>query len=241
MTKVMELMTALDQVKKYRAFSRLLLDFAAIVLCSVVLLLALELTVNFFKIASGFPCYYSTASMFICGSVVGGSQASPIVQLLAGLSLFLIPAIGVLVGVFWVDRKLRSVRGGEWREAMKEGFPGALRLLQALDWDSVLEDMRISKIGYAVYSVIKVLGYWLLAFIILFFPYGFGISLLHTGINFYVLGLISLILVLVLIRRDLGRRYRQVVSLDAITWELRWFNSEFKRPEFGETGTIEEH
>lgn len=231
--KVEELMTALDQVKKYRAFSRLLIDFVIIVLSSTVVLLFLELSVNFTRLATGFPCYYITPGSFTCGASLGVSQPAPIVQLLAGLLLILIPSGGLLIGIFWVDRKLRAVKVGAWRDSLKEGFPGALGLLQAMDWNTVFDDMRISKIGYAIYTLIKVIGYWLLTFIILFFPYGFGISVLHIGVNLYILALLSLILALVLTKSDLAKRYRQVVSLDTLLWELRWFDSEFRRAEFG--------
>jgi len=83
-----------------------------------------------------------------------------------------------------------------------------------------------------VYFAIKILGYWLLTFVVLVFPYALGVSGLHAEVNFYVLGLVSLVLILVLTRRDLQRRYGQVVLLDTLMWELRWFSNEFRSAEF---------
>ena len=228
--KVEELMKALDQVKQYRALSRLLIDFALVMLASVVFLLSWDMAVNFYRVQTGFYCYYSAPPSYTCtaSSVTG----SPLLQLFAGLFPLVISAAGVLVGVYWVDRKLKSVKVEEWRESLKEGFPGAVKLLQDLKWDSVLDDIRASKIGYSVYFVVKVVGYWLFASILLFFPYVLGISALHQDVNLFVPAFISFVLVLVLSRNDLQKRYGQVVSLDNLMWELRWFSSEFKSAKF---------
>jgi hypothetical protein len=228
--KVEELMKALDQVKRYRALSRLMVDFAAIMLVSVVLLLSWELALNFYKLETGFYCYYSTLGLYTC--TASSSMGPPFVALFAGLSLLVIPAAGLLTGIFWVDRKLKSVKVEEWKESLKDGFPGAVKLLQELKWDSILEDIRVSKIGYSVYFAVKVVGYWLLAFIILLFPYEFGMSALHLDVNIYIPALLSFVLVLVLSRGDLLKRYEQVVSLDNLMWELRWFSSGFKSAKF---------
>jgi hypothetical protein len=230
--KVEELLLALDQVKKYRALSRLMVDFGIIALASIALLISSELSVNLYRLMSEFPCYYGNLGMFTCTSMLSISLVSPLLQLLAGLSIILIPAAGLLIGITWVDRKPKSYKGGQWKETLKEGFPGALKVLQNLDWDSVFDDMRVSKIGHSVYFVVKVVGYWLLTSIVLFFPYSLLVSGLHTEVNLYVLELVSVVLVLVLTRRDLQRRYGQVVSLDTLMWEFRWFSNEFRSAEF---------
>jgi hypothetical protein len=228
--KVEELMKALDQVKRYRALSRLMVDFAAIMLVSVVLLLSWELAVNFYRLETGFYCYYSNPGQYTCtGSLATGS---PFFSLFAGFSLLVIPAAALLIGIFWVDRRMKSVKVEEWKESIQEGFPGAVKLLQELKWDSVLEDIRVSRIGYSVYFIVKVVGYWLLASIILFIPYAFGMSALHLEANLYIPLVISLVLVLVLSRGDLQNKYNQVVSLDNLMWELRWFSSGFKSAKF---------
>jgi hypothetical protein len=228
--KVEELMKALDQVKRYRALARLMVDFTIIMLLSVAVLLTWELAVNFYKLATGFYCYYGTPGLYTC--TASAAIGSPFIQLFAGLSLIVIPAVGLLTGIFWVDRRLKLVKGGEWKDSLKEGFPGAIKLLQELKWDAIFEDIRVSKIGYALYFAIKVVGYWLLAFVILSFPYELGISFLHLEVNLYILAFLSLVLVLVLSRDDLQRRYQQVLSLDTLMWDLRWFSSGFRSAKF---------
>ena len=227
--KVEELMKALDQVKRYRALSRLMVDFAIIMLLSVVLLLSWELAVNFYKLESGFYCYYSTPGLYTCTS--SSARGLAFVSLFAGFSL-LIPVAGLLGGTVWVDRRLKSVKVGEWKESIQEGFPGAVKLLQEIRWDSVLEDIRVSRIGYPLYFIVKVVGYWLFASFVLFFPYVFGTSALHLEVNLYIPIVISLVLVLVLGRGDLQKKYNQVASLDNLMWELRWFSSGFESAKF---------
>jgi len=229
--QVEELMLALDQVKKYRALSRLMVDFSIIVLASIAVLISSELGVNLYRLTGGFPCYYASPWLYTCTPPLT-SPVQPLLQLLIGISPILIPTAGLLLGIAWVDRKLKSYRGGEWKETLGEGFPGALKVLQNLNWDKVFDDMRVSKIGYTVYFAIKILGYWLLTFVVLVFPYALGVSGLHAEVNFYVLGIVSLVLILVLTRRDLQRRYGQVVLLDTLMWELRWFSNEFRSAEF---------
>jgi hypothetical protein len=228
--KVQELMTTLDQVKKYKALSKLLVDFALIMLATTVVLLAWELSVNFYKLGTGFYCYYGVPGLYTC--TASPATGSPLLRLFGGLSTILIPTAGLLGGILWVDHKLKLVKVGEWTESLREGFPGAVKLLEELKWDSVFQDIRASRIGYSAYLAVKVVGYWLLATVVMFFPYVFGVSALHLEANFYVLGLLSLVLVLVVSKNDLQRKYQQVVSLDNLMWELRWFSSGFKSAKF---------
>jgi hypothetical protein len=229
-SKVEELMEAIDQVNRYRALTRLMVDFAMIMLVSIVGLLTLELGIDFYGLGTSLPCYYNALGTFTCVASVASASTGPL--FLAALSFLIIPAAGLLAGITWVDRRLKSVKGGLWKDSLGEGFPGALKLLQEMKWDSVFEDIRLSRIGYATYFAVKVAGYWALAFIGLFFPYVFGIGLIHTSPNVYLLAFFSLILVLVVMRKDLLSRYRQVVSLDNLLWELRWFSSEFRAAKF---------
>ena len=222
--KVEELMRTLDEVKRYRALVRLLIDFLLIMLVSVVALLALELAVNTYRAQTGFPCYYPTLNAFLC-TPVGGQANSPLLQVVATVGLFGIPIVSLLGGILWVDRKLKSVKGEEWKGILAEGFPGALKLLQQLNWDTVFEDIRLSRIGYASYFAVKVIGYWLLALFVIVLPLGFAVSAVHLELNLYIPAVVSFVLALVLSRGDLQRRYNQVVSLDTLMWELRWFSS----------------
>ncbi len=230
-SKVEELMKALDEVKRYRALSRLTIDFTIITLATVVTLLSIEIFVNTLRVTTGFPCSYQGAATFSCGDIVG-VPVSPVIVILAGLSLLLVPIVGILGGVLWVDRRLKSVKVGEWKDTLKEGFPGAVKLLTQMKWESVFEEIEVSKLGYMIYGAVKVFGYFLLVSLLLFFPYTLVTSFIHTDINLYTGYLVSIVLVLVLSRNDLQRRYRQIWSLNALMWELRWFSSEFRSADF---------
>lgn len=237
--KIEELMLSLDQVKKYRELARLVIDFAIIVLCSVALMLAIELFANYYRVGSAFYCYFQNPLAFTCNQemytngyrLLGFNGISnPTVMLVGLLTLITIP-VGVIVGIVWVNHKFKKFSGGAWKNSLTEGIPGALKLIQELDWNSVFEDIRISKIGYALYLIVKIIGYWVLAFVALILPYYLLAYAAHLEINFYILLLVSLALVLVRTRKDLQNRFKQVASLDTLLFELRWFESEFRRAE----------
>jgi hypothetical protein len=196
-----------------------------IVLLSVIALFSLELVINFSYLSGLVSSFFAYPDMTLVTRSVGTTYSNtlPVLAIIGG---------GILVGVFWVDRKLKRVKLEQWRGTLNEGFAGALKLLQTLNWDSVFDDIRSSKIAYTLYAAIKVSGYWILAMAALFLPYSIGLSVIHVTANFYLLALISLTLVIVLSRKDLQKKYRQVTSLDQLLWELRWFNSEFSTAEF---------
>jgi hypothetical protein len=134
--KVEELMRALDQVKKYKAIARLMVDFLVIVLLSFVALFSLELFFNFYYLASNFHSYFSYPNVLsIVTPSVGGFDSTSFVALIFITS-------GIIAGIFWVDRKLKRVKLEEWKSTLNEGFAGALKLLQELNWDTVFDDIR---------------------------------------------------------------------------------------------------
>lgn len=223
--KVEELMKALDQVKKYKVLAQLLGDFLIILLLSFVALFSLALVVNFSYLVNISGSYFSYPEMNLVTRSFGVMYGD-------SLPTFVVIAAGVLIGVFWVDHKLKRVKLEEWRGTLNEGFLGALKLLQGLNWDNVFDDIRSSKIAYTVYAIIKVVSYWILIMATLFLPYSIGLSIIHVSANLYFLALISLTLVVIFSKKDLQKKYRQVTSLDKLLWELRWFNSEFSSAEF---------
>lgn len=230
--KVEELMKALDEVKRYRALSSSILDFVIIVLGTVAALLSVEIFVNLLRAITGFPCSFRGATSFGCGGAFGGAPVSPAITVVTGLAFLLIPTAGILGGVVWVDRKYKRVKVGEWKGTLDEGLPGALKLLTEMEWDRVFEEIQVSKLGYLVYGIVKVVGYSIFASFLLLIPYEFLASFVHTGANPFILLLVPFVLVLTISRRDLEARYRQVWSLDALMWELRWFSSEFGAASF---------
>lgn len=223
-SKVEELMQSLDQVKKYKALSRLMLDFIIILLASVAALLALELTVNFMHLSGAFQGYFENLTTLTMITLTSTSRNN--------LLAILVPGLGVLAGLAWVNYKLKKVEVNIWKNTITEGFPGAIKLLQDIDWNTVLQDIRVAKIVYTLYSVAKVAGNWILAVLLLLIPYGLSVSFIHTSAVLYIFACLSLVIAFVLSRKDLKKKYQQLTSLDALLWELRWFNSEFKTAEF---------
>jgi len=230
-SKVEELMNALDEVKRYRALSSLLVDFGIFILVTIVALLSVEVLVNLLRAATGFPCSFTGTQEFSCGGSLG-PPALPIVAALLGLSFILIPSAGILGGVLWVDRKYRRVVVGQWKGTLGEGFPGAVKLLTGMKWEEVFEEIQVSKLAYVVYGLIKLAGYFVFVSFLMLIPYTLLVSFVHTDVNPFIVLLVCFVLVLVLCRRDLKKRYRQVWSLDSLMWELRWFSSEFGSASF---------
>lgn len=226
--KVEELMKTLDQVKRYKALARLLVDFLIIVLLSFIVLCTIELSVNLYHFMHGSTYYYIPINPLV---TVPPAVPGPVDTFLAFLIL-IIPGTGIIAGIVWVNRKLYKVKQGTWRSTLNEGFAGALKLLQSLDWDAVLDDIRSSKIACALYLITRILSFWALAYLILYYPYAFVSMAIHTSANFYFLTFITLSFVLIFNKKDVQKKYRQITSLDALLWELRWFNSEFKSAEF---------
>ena len=220
-SKVEELMKALDQVRRYRALASLLVDFGIILLVSLAALLSLEVATDLARATSGFPCWFMGANGFTCGSSILWPWG-----VMLGLAFFVIPVAGVIGGLVWVERRMKAVKAGEWRPALQEGFPGAVKLLTQMNWSSVFDEMRVSKLGYMLYGVIKVVGYFILVSLLLSFVYPQILSFIHTGYDPTAMSVVSLVLVLALSRNDLQKRFKQVWSMDTLMWELRWFSSE---------------
>ena len=139
-----EFLTAIDQVKKYRKLASAIVDFALILVISVAGLLTLHLVVNLLN-------------LYGISNVTANSWG-------VAFSSILIPCIGVLIGVVWVGRKIDAVKIRQWENTLNEGTPGALKLLQETNWETIFSDIRFAKLGFAFYGTIKVAAYWLVAF-----------------------------------------------------------------------------
>ncbi len=213
-TKVAELLDTLDQVKKYNILSHSLKKFALIVVSSIVIFLAVGASIGFLNLVA--------------------TLERPQIVLFA-LLLLLIPIGGVTAGVFYIRRKINSIKSGEWKEELDNGFPSALKLLMELDWDKTFDEISFGRVGYTVYTLLKVGAYLVVTF--------FAISLVSNLVSFlffhevgllgpFLVALISLLVVYVLLRKDFSRRYHQIRALDKLLWELRWFSVELRRAEF---------
>ncbi|MCW4006258.1 MAG: hypothetical protein NWF04_06670 [Candidatus Bathyarchaeota archaeon] len=213
-SKVSELMETLDQVKKYNALSSSLKKFALIVISSIIVFLAVGASIGFLNLAIPLD--------------------KPHIIIISVLSLF-IPITGVAIGVLVVRKNVDSVRTGDWKEALSQGFPSALEILLDLDWDETFDKISRGRLSYAVYGLLKAVAYWVITFFAIGIAENFITFTLFHRIDVIggpLLGLVSLLVVFLLLRNDLSRRYNQIRALDNLLWELRWFSNELRRAEF---------
>jgi hypothetical protein len=213
-SKVGELMETLDHVKRYNALWRSLKGFAIIVISSIVIFLAIGAFLGFLNLVV--------------------SIDKPQIFLISALSL-LIPIGGIITGVLFVRRRVNAIKTGEWKQQLSQGFPSALKILMELDWDETFDEISLGRVGYALYGVLKAAAYWIITF--------FGVSLLGNSVTFiithtisptsgFVWGPLSLLIVYLVLRNDLSKRYNEIRALDKLLWELRWLSVELRRAEF---------
>ena len=209
-TKVSELMETLDHLKRYTALARSLKKFALIIIGSVAVYLTLNALLDVIRFD------YSTMWTL---------------RVILRFSLLLIPLIGLALGVIYVRKQVNTVRTGKWKEKLSQGFPGALEVVMELDWDKILDEIFKGKLSYAIYGLLKTAAYWLITFS--------SIQLISNILTLYFLhrtvlldSLIwiafSLIIVILVLGRDLLRRYREIHDLDMLLLELRWFSFELR-------------
>jgi hypothetical protein len=211
--KVAELMETLDQVKKYNALTSSLKKFALIVISSIIIFLAVGGSIGFLNLVATLdkPQFFLTS-----------------------LLMLLIPIGGVSIGVYFISKKVNSIRIGEWKEELSNGFPSALKILTELDWDETFNEISSGRVGYALYSILKAAAYLIITtFVVGLIANIITFTVLHQGlIGGPFSGLIALLIVYLLLRKDLSRRYSQIRALDNLLWELRWFSVELRRADF---------
>ncbi len=212
--QVAELMETLDHVKKYNALAGAFKRFALIVLGSIAVFLAVGASLGFLNLVATLdkPQLFITA-----------------------LLLLLVPVSGIAAGILFIQRKVNAIKTGEWKEDLTHGFPSALKILLEMDWDETFDEISSGRVGYALYGLLKAAAYWLITV--------FTVGLLGNLSAFLVLGktgflglpvwgLLSVLIVYLILRKDLSRRYKQIRALDKLLWELRWFSLELRRAEF---------
>ena len=212
--KVAELMETLDHVKKYNALAGSFKRFALIVLGSIVVFLALGASLGFLNLVATFD----KPQIFV-----------------ASLLLLLIPITGIAAGVIFIRRRVNAIKTGEWKEELSHGFPSALKILLEIDWDETFDEISSGRVGYALYSSLKAAAYWVIT-VFAFGLFGNLVSFLvlqKAGLfGGPILGLLSLLIVYLILRKDLSRRYNEIRALDKLLWELRWFSLELRRTGF---------
>lgn len=206
-----DFMTALDQVKKYKTIVSTMTDFILIIVGFIFIALSFYIVTRLSLIFFGFNYLLSTFG--------------------AILFTLLFPA-GIFIAIYWVRRKIKSVKVGQWKNTLKEGAPGVIKLIEELEWENIFSDIRSAKLGFFLYGVFRILAYWSLAVVSLWIVSAIVGFVFHMNIDLITILLSSLAVVLILNRSDLGKRYRQIGRLDWLLWELRWFESEFRGADF---------
>jgi hypothetical protein len=151
-SKVGEFMETLDHVKRYNALARSLKEFAAVIAGSFVIFLVLRGLVDFLDLSSVLDRPIFLLTLFL---------------------LLLIPLFEIVAGIMVARKRVNSVRAGEWKEELSQGFPSALKMRLELDWDKTIEDIS-GRFSYFVYGLLKTVAYWFVTF------FGLGLPQLHT-------------------------------------------------------------
>jgi hypothetical protein len=213
-SKVAELMETLDHVKKYNALARSFKKFALIVIGSIAVFLALGASLGFLNLVVALD----RPQLF-----------------LASVLLLLVPITGITTGVLFIRKQVNSIKTGVWKDELSHGFPSALKMLLEMDWDKTFDEISSGRAGYALYGLLKTVAYWIITV--------FAVGLFGNLLTFIILqkaglfggfiwGLLSLLIVYLILRNDLSRRYNEIRALDKLLWELRWFSLELRRAEF---------
>jgi hypothetical protein len=213
-SKVEELMETLDNIKRYNALAHSLKKFAIIVVGSITVFAVLAGVFEFFdlRLVLDRPIFLSVALLSL-----------------------LIPVTGIIAGILFVRRRVASVRTGEWRDELSHGFPSALKILVELDWEKTFDEISMGKLSYALYAFLKTAAYWAVSF--------FALSFLGNAVIYLILqrlvfssgilwGALALLIVLLVLSNDIWKRYKEILALDMLLMELRWFSFEFRRAEF---------
>jgi hypothetical protein len=213
-SKITELMETLDHVKEYNALYRSFKTFALIVLGAISIFLVIGASLNFLNL-----------------TVTPDNPEFFLVSLL----LLVVPISGIITGVLFIRSRIKSVKKGEWKEELAQGFPSALKILLEINWDETFDEISLGRAGYALYGLLKAAAYWIvILFVIGLIGNSVSFIIQHQG-GFFggpILFLFSILIVYLLLRRDLSRRYNEIRALDKLLWELRWFSNELGRAEF---------
>lgn len=205
--KVAELMETLDKIKKYGVLARHLKMFTSIVVSSIIICIVVYNLVSYSDFLITFDVFQRFFATF------------PIV---------LIPAAGVAAGILLVRSKVNSVKTGEWKAELSQGFPSALKILSEIDLDEAFDVVSSGRLGYVMYGLVKGAAYGFISFFILGLVFNLvTYAVLHRiGALGYASFHCSLLITFLYLRNDLSRRFNEIRAIDKLYWELRRFGRE---------------
>ncbi|MCW4015614.1 MAG: hypothetical protein NWF06_04520 [Candidatus Bathyarchaeota archaeon] len=213
-SKVQELMETLDSIKRYNAFATSLKKFTIIIVGFMTIFSIIVGLIDFYNLSNTLerPIFFSISSLAL-----------------------LIPISGIIAGILFVRRNVNAVKTEEWKEELSQGFPSALKMLIELDWNETFNEISMGKISYVLYGLMKTVAYWIVTFFALrLIGTAFSIYFFQRveSVSWFVLGVLALLIVLFTLGNDLLKRYKEILSLDMLLMELRWFSFEFRKAEF---------
>ncbi|MBO3840160.1 MAG: hypothetical protein QXU09_02045 [Thermoproteota archaeon] len=223
--KVEELMLSLDSTKEYKEIAKAMVDSSLILLSVILTILAAALIFNLFELSG----YINTFNIL-----------SPVIPY--SITFYLLLSI-IPIGVFVGSRRASRRKSNDWREVLKEGPTGAIKLLTELDWKTVFEDLRIMKLA----MIARVIGGIILYYLFIQFLFGFiayaisilifqssFIDILFAYFDLYesALYLMPIPIAIFISKSDLRKYYQKLGSIDYLLWSLRWLYNEFKGMKF---------
>lgn len=207
--KMTDFMSVIDQVKKYRALLFALPDIAIIVCLAFVGAFAADVIGHLF-IVFAIPTYGVANTLTI-----------------------LFVAAGLVLAVYWGYRKMKRVKTGQWKSTLNEGAPGAIKLLENMNWVDTIKDIRYAKLGFWLYGVLRTVIAWVLIFFVsLLVVNPLFNSIIYLRVNLLLVALFALSLVLAFSVNDFRKRFDQIGRLDALLWELRWIDNDLRHNPF---------
>lgn len=213
--KVSEFMANLDTIRRYKRSVILFWKSMGIFLVAMALILSMEVA-------------YALVGLFTGGFDVSLLFVSPLVILLNILFFF----VGLLAIAVYIDQRVSHVKEGNWEAALSEGFPGALKLLLDMDWESVMEDTKTAKLGLMGSVIANVAA---VSLIILFILSAINSAIIpfifHIQLDFTILVSISILLAILQFRKGIDEKLKAVWGMDYLSADLRWFVDELKRAE----------
>jgi len=217
--RVEELMSSLDSAREYKEIARSVIDSSIIISLVILAILSSILLFNLLELF----CYINTFFIF----------PTLVVYPITFYPLLSIIPISVFIGRRKASRKTVE----DWRKVLKEGVPGAVKLLTELDWKIVFEDLRIMKIAIVIrmiggiairYLFIHLLIFGIYIVLLLLFSSYFATTSVYKDLYDVAIYLMPVPISVFLSRADLKKYYQKLGSVDYLLWSLRWFYNELK-------------
>ena len=212
--KVGELMTTLDEVRKYEVIEKNYKKFSAIIISSIVIMIFANILLPY-------------AQLFV-------AYDPPLRFIMNFLLIIIAPISGVIIGVFFIRRKINTVKTGKWKDELSQGFPSALKILSEMNWESSFNAISSGGLGYAMYGLVKGIAYWIITY--------FALGLLFNLTTYIILHQtaalggasiwFSILIAFAYLKKDLSKRFNEIRTIDKLHWELRRFSYRLRNAEF---------